>query len=56
MRSRFHGDRIAGGGVHSGSEGVGEQLPTRRFAQVVGVRLECKSPGGNMGSIYVAEA
>jgi hypothetical protein len=53
---RFHGDRVAGVGGHFGSEDVGEPLPTRRFAQVVGVRLECQSPGGNMGSLEVAEA
>jgi len=54
---RFRGDRgVRSRGGRPCGEKVGEQRPARRFPQVFGVRLECKSPDDNMASVEVAEA
>lgn len=52
--SRFHDDRVVRCRGRIRGEEVGEQRPPRRFARVVGVRLEFPSPDGKMAPEEVA--
>ena len=54
---RFHGNRgVRSHGRPRGGKRSESRRPARRLAPVFGVRLECRSPDGNMASVEVAAA